>query len=74
MSRYQHPTITFHPLSGVTTCEAPIIPGSNNCITGNSWKHLLSSNIEDDQSVTMHRRKQFSAPESDDLNLKSNDN
>ena len=74
MFYYQHPTITSHPLSRAITYKPLIILKFSDCTVSNSWKHLLSSDIEDDQLVTMHCQKQFLAPEPDGLNSESDDN
>lgn len=74
MSRYQHLTITSYPSSRATICKAPIISGSGDCMAGNSWKYSLSSNIEDDQFMTLCCQKQFPALKLDGLNSESDDN
>lgn len=48
--------------------------GSSDRIAGNSRKHQLSSDIEDDQPVTLRRRKQSYASEPHGLNSESDDN
>lgn len=69
MSIYQYLTVTSYPPYQTTIYETLMILKSSNCIVNNNRKHLLSSNIEDYQLMTLCHWKISSILKPNCLNL-----